>query len=170
MHEDYFEYIDGSIFWKLRDESGFDSSRGYNVHKNKYAGKLAGNLGNNGYLSVRINGKSKLNHRVIWEMFNGAIPAGMEIDHIDTNPLNNRIENLRLASSANNKWNMNRPSHNTSGFKGVSLFKKTGRYESYIKVSGKKKHIGFFPTAELAHKAYKEEADKLFGEFSRDGN
>lgn len=170
MHEDYFSYANGKLYWVLRNEESFKTKRGYSVHKNKYAGKEAGNIGRNGYRYVRVYGKLLLAHRIIWEMFNGPIPEGMEVDHIDTNPSNNDISNLRLATSSNNKWNMNRPSHNTSGFKGVSLFKATGKYEAYIKFNGRKIHIGFFDTPELAHEAYKLAADKMFMEFSNHGN
>lgn len=169
MHKDLFEYRDGRLYWLLRNKSSFKTPRGYSIHKSRYAGAEAGNVGANGYVYIRVYGRLLLAHRLIWEMHNGEIPEGMEIDHIDTNPLNNRIENLRLASSGNNKWNMNKPSHNTSGYKGVSLFKATGKYEAYIKINGKKRHLGFFSSPQHAHEAYKQAAKELFGEFRHYG-
>ena len=59
----------------------------------------------NGYDYVSIDRKTKLLHRVVWEVFNGEIPEGMEIDHINTDRTDNRIENLRLVTSKENKNN-----------------------------------------------------------------
>lgn len=58
----------------------------------------------NGYKIVNV-GKTKLAHRVVWEAFNGEIPQGMEIDHINTDRGDNRLENLRLVTSKGNKNN-----------------------------------------------------------------
>ena len=150
--------------------TGFYAMRNHSKPKEDTQYTKINMLVRRGYRYVRVYGKLLLAHRIIWEMFNGPIPEGMEVDHIDTNPSNNDISNLRLATSSNNKWNMNRPSHNTSGFKGVSLFKATGKYEAYIKFNGRKIHLGFFDTPELAHEAYKLAADKMFMEFSNHGN
>lgn len=59
----------------------------------------------NGYKIVNV-GKMKLAHRVVWEAFNGEIPQGMEIDHINTDRGDNRLENLRMVS---HKENCNNP-------------------------------------------------------------
>jgi hypothetical protein len=58
----------------------------------------------NGYKVVYV-GKTKLAHRVVWEAFNGEIPQGMEIDHINTDRGDNRLCNLRLVTSKENKNN-----------------------------------------------------------------
>lgn len=67
--------------------------------------KIKKTLQKNGYEYVVIDGGAKLAHRVLWEVFNGEIPAGMEIDHINTIKTDNRIENLRLVTSSENKRN-----------------------------------------------------------------
>ena len=59
----------------------------------------------NGYEYVSIDGKSKIAHRLIWQVFNGEIPEGMEIDHINTDRLDNRLDNLRLVTPSENKRN-----------------------------------------------------------------
>lgn len=166
-YHDYFEYLDGSLFWKLRPESAFSSSRSYSLHKTRYAGKKAGSLCQNGYLYVGIEKRLVLAHRVIWEMHNPPLLPGDEIDHRDTDRLNNRLENLRLASRHQNGCNTSLPSHNTSGFKGVSLHKRSGRFAAYYKKHGKKQHIGYFATAEEAHAAYSLAASREFEEFAR---
>lgn len=55
-----------------------------------------------GYLQVELKGKKYLVHRLVWETFNGKIPEGIEVNHIDENPLNNKLENLNLLSHTNN--------------------------------------------------------------------
>lgn len=59
----------------------------------------------NGYQYASLNGEGRYVHRLVWEAFNGEIPQGMEIDHINTNRLDNRLCNLRLVSSSENKRN-----------------------------------------------------------------
>lgn len=59
----------------------------------------------NGYDYVSIDGKSKLLHRLMWETFNGEIPEGYEIDHLNTVRTDNRLENLRLTTPKENRNN-----------------------------------------------------------------
>lgn len=59
----------------------------------------------NGYVAVQLNNEVKYVHRVVWEAFNGKIPSGYEIDHINTNRADNRLENLKLVTSSENKRN-----------------------------------------------------------------
>lgn len=86
-------------------------------------------------------------------------------DHIDLNGLNNRRENLRLATHAQNMWNQRIAKNNASGFKGVSRYKKG--YRAYIQINGKGVCLGSFPTPELAAAAYNEIAIKYRGKFAR---
>ena len=166
-YNDYFEYREGALIWKLRPADSFATSRSFSLHKTRYAGAIAGHISINGYVQVRVNGKLDYAHRIIWQMLNGDIPNGCEIDHVDTNPQNNLISNLRLATSSNNKWNTNKPCTNTSGFKGVSLNKRTGRFTAAYKKNGKQNHLGYFDTAEEASEAYKKAIIKAFGEYHR---
>lgn len=68
-------------------------------------GNEIGHSQSNGYSYVTVNGKKYLKHRLIWEAFMGKIPEGWEIDHINTVRDDNRLENLRLATSKTNKHN-----------------------------------------------------------------
>lgn len=85
----------------------------YNVYRfDKFTEKLVPckiSKNGSGYLwtSVRVNGQTKTIslHRLIWETFNGLVPDNFEIDHIDTNKLNNNITNLRLTSRTQNMHN-----------------------------------------------------------------
>lgn len=91
---------------------------------------------------------------------------GMMIDHIDGNKLDNRRSNLRFATAAQNQFNRGIGKKNTSGFKGVSLDKRSGKWMANIRHSGKKNYLGQFDTKELAAAAYDREARLHHGEFA----
>lgn len=93
-------------------------------------------------------------------------PANLDVDHKNGNTLDCRRSNLRLATRAQNMGNAIRPSHNSSGFKGVALTA-AGRWRAYIKRNRKQIHLGVFASKLEAAKAYDEAAVKLFGEFAR---
>lgn len=111
---------------------------------------------------------SILMHRVIMEsMLERKLKKGEWVDHINGDGLDNRRENLRLATPSQNMQNVGKRSHNTSGYKGVSSC--GSRWRATIRVNGKQKHLGVFATPELAHAAYCESADKLHGDFANYG-
>lgn len=92
-------------------------------------------------------------------------PIHMEVDHINGNGLDNRRENLRLATHQQNSWNARVPVTNPLGLKGVSKVHDT-RFRSMIMCRGTPIHLGYFNTAEAAHAAYKAAAEQLFGQFA----
>ena len=83
------------------------------------AGYPVGNITSNGSRVLGYKGVKYMVHRLVWEFHNGAIPEGMEIDHIDNNRVNNSIENVRLATRSQN--GMNHPIHknNSTGHKNI---------------------------------------------------
>lgn len=87
------------------------------------------------------------------------------VDHINGDGLDNRRSNLRLATSSQNGANIPAPSHNTSGYKGVSLYKRTGRWRAYAGANAR--HLGYFATAEEAARAYDAAATETWGNFAR---
>lgn len=89
------------------------------------------------------------------------------VDHIDGNGLNNRRSNLRLVTNAQNQQNSRMRIDNASGYKGVSLDVRRGRWRACIRIDRKNLHLGMFDTPELAHEAYCEAAIKYHGEFAR---
>ena len=101
-------------------------------------------------------------HRVIM-----GEPGGLEVDHISGDGLDNRRENLRIATRSQNQHNTRKPAHNTSGLKGVGWAKREGKWRAQIAVDGKGRHLGYFATPEAAHAAYCEASAKLHGEFGR---
>jgi len=103
-------------------------------------------------------------HRTIMD----CIPNdGKVVDHINGNTLDNRKENLRICTQADNCVNRRKNRNNTSGFKGVRWREQNNAYVAYIQVSGKNKYLGLFPTIELADNAYKKASIEFHGEFRR---
>lgn len=130
-----------------------------------YAGRVAGTIKKKDsgakYLQVWVGGGRFYAHRIIWSMVNGMIDEGMEVDHIDGDGINNRIDNLRLVKSCENRLNQPIPSSNTSGSIGVYWHKKRMKWYSSIKVNGKSKHLGYFSTFSEALNCRKNAEKKM---------
>ncbi len=131
------------------------------------AGDVAGKHACNGYWRIKLFGKEYPAHRLAWFFFYGEWPDG-QVDHINLDKIDNRIVNLRQATVSENQHNKHHQNNNTSGFKGVSKFKRTGRWRSEIMVDGHKHYLGSFATAEEAADAYAGAAMRLHAEFARD--
>ena len=105
------------------------------------------------YYTIQLckNGKVKLFkvHRLIYEVYNGTIPEGLCIDHIDNNKTNNNIDNLRLANRSENNCNKKVQKNNTTGYKNISLTK-SNTYEVKISKNNKKVYCKKFKTLEEA--------------------
>ena len=139
-YNELFEYRDGKLYNKTTR----------NNHAIK--GNRAGLLAQTGYRVSSVEGKPKREHRVIWEMLNGKIPKGLQIDHINRIKDDNRIENLRLVTGSVNR-------HNNNGT-GVRIDKraKVRPYIAQIKNKQKHIHIGKYGTycgALMARMMYK---------------
>jgi hypothetical protein len=110
---------------------------------------------------------SKPPHSIFLHKFILNAPYDIEVDHKNCNTLDNRKENLRMCSHAENLRNRRININNTSGYKGVSFCKNHKRWEAQISVNGQKKRIGYFCTPEKAYKAYCEASKIYHGEFHR---
>ena len=143
-HE-YFYYKDGKLIWKIRPLSHFSEVRVMNKCNTQYAGKVAGCLDDKGcgYILLHIYEERFLAHRVIWEMINGSIPKGMQVDHINHIRNDNRIENLRLVSKQCNQKNLSMNKRNKTGISGVTI-NKHGKYFAQIGVRGKTTSLGYY--------------------------
>jgi hypothetical protein len=143
----------GKLFWRKHP----DMPNSWNA---RWAGKEAFRaFHRDGYKSGGINGRTLLAHRVIWAIVNGEWPKS-EIDHIDHFRSNNKIENLREATSSENSRNRSKNSNNTSGVCGVYFYKKTKKWMSYIKIEGKLNYLGYYEDLDEAVSARKAEERK----------
>ena len=107
-----------------------------------------------GYCQVMLNGRMILYHVIIWILSTGEdIPQGMEIDHINGNKLDNRIENLRVVSHRINT--QNKKVHRDGNLVGSGFDKRDKRYRPKIQINSKDIYLGCFNTEQEAHKAYK---------------
>ena len=129
-------------------------------------GDSAGYRRSDGYLCIRIHGKLYLGHRLAWLYVYGVWPPS-GIDHIDVDKSNCRISNLRLATQSENGRNHHKRNTNTSGYRGVHFDKRRKKWMAFISTEKKRKHVGYFETAESANEARIAAAIKLHGEFAR---
>lgn len=129
-------------------------------------GAVAGTKHCAGYVSISLNGKLYLAHRLAWLYTHGELPKH-EIDHINGKRNDNRILNLRQATHKQNLYNTGMFSHNSSGIRGVFQRKDTGKWQAQTKENGRHKSLGCYKTAELAAAAYQDYAQRTFGEFRR---
>ena len=93
--------------------------------------------------------------------------SGCEIDHINGNGLDNRRANLRVASHGENMRNRRINTNNSSGYKGVCWCERSSQWLAQIRISGRRRHLGYFPTKEAAGEAYAKAAAELHGDFVR---
>lgn len=135
------------------------------------AGKVAGCLcKHSGYRSISVDRKIYMAHRLAWAFVYGEWPT-LQIDHINRERSDNRIQNLRQATQRQNSANSGRRRNNRSGFKGVSWAAHVGKWAAQCRrPDNGPRHIGFFETPELAHQAYVAVATAYYGEFAHGGS
>jgi len=154
--KELFEYRDGLLIWKI--DQGVRGK----------AGTVAGSLRKpTGYFVLGIDNKTYQVHRLIYLYFHGILPK--YLDHIDQNRVNNNIENLRPASSAQNQQNRKKcqtRAAKASKWKGVCWHPQQCKWYCRIGVNGKLKHLGLFDDELEAAKTYNRAAIEYFGEFA----
>ena len=149
---DLFRYENGKLFWKT-----INSGRRIDVE--------AGWLDKLGYRYIGLGRKTYRSYHLIYMMFYGYLPK--LIDHIDGNPLNNQVENLREASSLQNSWNQKKRCTNTSGVKGISWSKKNSRWVARCMINYKSHFVGSFESIDSAEEAIKAFRVIKQGQFAR---
>jgi len=122
----------------------------------------------NGYRVVKYNGKQCKVHRIAWMIFYGYLPSG-HIDHINGNRLDNRISNLRACSCSENLMNVKIGKKNTSGVKGVTLHKRSNKWQAQLMAAGKSLYLGIFNTICEAENAVKAARELHHGKFANHG-
>lgn len=132
----------------------------------RFAKKEAGCINNKGYVVIGLVGKEYYAHCLAWIYMTGKSPTE-DIDHRDLNTSNNKWDNLRIGTRSQNHANKHISPYNTSGYKGVSLFRRDGTWRAQIQVRGENVHLGYYDTPEEAHAVYCKAAKKYFGEYAR---
>jgi hypothetical protein len=157
--QEMFDYdpITGVFMWRGKTRRG-----------KSYANKKAGSTSSDGHGQIYITSFGRIMaHRLAWIYVHGKIPDGMLVDHIDGNPRNNAIANLRLATIQQNNWNRRVNKSSGSGLKGAFYRAQDKKWHSGIRLNGRRVHLGSFDTAQEAHEAYRSAADMHFGKFAR---
>ena len=152
---EYFDYKDGCLYWKKT------------VHGNKQylVGQMAGSIHQYGYRHITWMGKSHKAHRLIFMLHNGFMPQ--EIDHINGDRADNRIENLRAVTRSENQCNRGILANNTSGYAGVSWHKKSKAWVVRVMKNGKTQLQMYFKDLELAGLVAEEARSIYHGKFAR---
>lgn len=130
------------------------------------AGVEAGTPHNKGYRSVCIDRRWLLTHRILFAMDKGYWPKN-QIDHINGDKLDNRSNNLREVTNAQNHMNSPLQKNNVSGIKGVGWCNRLEKWRVQLKLSGKVKHLGYYEDLELAALVRARAEEIYFGEYRR---
>ena len=160
-----FDYQDGRLFWKVRPRHHYQSDHSWQQSNSRFAGKPVGCLQDNGYIVTAISGTRMSAHRLTYLYHFGVLPEN--IDHINGDRSDNRIENLRPCSDAENKHNTTMKQNNTSGVKGVTWNKKMGKWVAMIQAFGRKKYLGAYESLDEAAIARQQAANEMHGAFAR---
>ena len=139
--------VDDDDFWELSKHKWYCSGQGY---------------------AVRTIGQKPHQYNIRMSRIIINAPDGMQVDHIDGDPLNNQKNNLRLCTNADNSRNSRKQRRVTSSrFKGVCWHKIGKKWMASIEANGNAIYLGLFNNEEEAAHAYDQSATKLFGEFAR---
>ena len=148
-----FDYRDGKLFRSQQNPSK--------------KGVVSGSLDSRGYLTSSVCGRSYQNHRLIYTMFFGGCPEFL--DHINNIKTDNRVENLRPATRAENNSNVGLRRDNTSGVKGVSWHSRDQRWAVRVNIGGTTKHYGYYTDLVQATEVVMRVRTELHGEFCNHG-
>jgi hypothetical protein len=151
-----FYYKDGKLYWKYHPSNKHQYLIG--TEASSFDGK---------YYQTRIDGKKYRTHRLIFMYYFGYMPT--YIDHIDNNPLNNIIENLRECNLNENSWNVKIRRDNTSGVKGISWSKEKQKWSVYINKNDKRFRLGYFADLHQAKEKLETFRKSLHEEFFNNG-
>jgi hypothetical protein len=132
-------------------------------------GDRAGYLAETGYIRITYNYTTYRAHRVAWYLHTGKDPNPLNIDHINGDRADNKITNLRLATTAQNAKNQRKRDGTSSRYKGVKWREKTGKWQAQITVDGRSVYLGSYDNQLDAHLAYCKAAAVLHGEFANFG-
>lgn len=152
----------GRLWWKPRPVEMFSSMGSWRSWHSRCMGIEAFTaVRDSGYLVGNVFGQNLRAHRVIWAMVHGSWPE-MDIDHINGDRRDNRLCNLRSVTRSENLKNLSMRTDNTSGFMGVMMVRKTGKWRAFIEVGGSSKSLGEYASIADAIEARKS-AEMRYG-------
>lgn len=160
--------IDCSIYYDY--EAGFFRNKKSFRRVRAPVGKRAGWLAKDtGYSYIQLGGVTYAEHNLVWFYFWSLLPSlrsnGLEIDHINRMRADNRLENLRVGTHSQNVANTGISRKNTSGYRGVSYYKRFKKFVAKARVAGKTKSLGYYQTAEEAAAVVAAYRVSVFGDF-----
>lgn len=147
-----YEPETGLLYWLINRTNG------------RKIGDVAGCSDKNGYVVIKLLDRQYFAHRLVWFYVHGEWPP--RLDHKDGVKNNNRLENLREATSSQNCMNR-RHQKRAKYLKGVSYSVRDRLFSAGLMKDGKRYHLGCFKTELEAHAAYCAGAERIFGEFAR---
>lgn len=135
-----YDPLTGELYWRV-------------PRRNRKMGLRAGCVKRK-YRYITIDGVNYLEHRLIWIMVHGSIPLGKEIDHIDRDRYNNRLENLRLVTRRENVLNSGVASSDCSKYPGVTRSNTPGKWVAGLHINSNRVNLGTYTTEEEAYNTY----------------
>ena len=150
-----YDFDNGKLYWK---------KSGKGIKKSKLSVGAGYINKHDGYVSISVNGTEYKAHRLIWKMFYGYDPK--EVDHINGNRSDNRIENLREVTRSQNSMNQHGVRKNSSGVRGVGWDKFTSKWRVRITKEGKVERLGRYKNLEDAIQVRKDAEIRLFKEYA----
>jgi hypothetical protein len=154
----------GNLIWRVRPPQHFATQRACSTFNARYAGTVAGSKSRS-CVSVKVLDRLHKAHRIVWALTHGAWPTET-LDHVNRDPHDNRVANLRRASNRQNQYNRGPNRNNTSGYKGVSYFVRNDKWGAQIYRDKKAVFLGLYDTPEGAAAAYDRAARELAGEYA----
>lgn len=148
-----YEPETGDFYWRKNRSSTARAGQ-----KTGYRNKL-------GYIQIGLAGKIHLAHRLAFLVTHGYFPK--YIDHINGNPSDNRIENLRECSQGQNLANTKKPHNNRSGVKNVAWHKQSQSWHVRVWKNGKQNSFGYYKNLDEAAQVAREARVKIHGKFAR---
>lgn len=149
----------------IRDQFEYMPGTGDLVRRS--TGQVTGSTRRDGYKQVGVGRRSFAVHRIAWALHWGTWPEG-DIDHINGDPADNRIANLRDVPHSVNQRNLRRAKNSSTGVTGVYVHTETRRFVARIKIGGVTRTLGSFKTLEEAAQA-RAEANASHGFSMRHG-
>lgn len=166
--DECFIYNNGVLYWKERPLYHFKNIRTYKAFIKNFVGKEAGSIDNGRYV-IGVNNTVYLRSILIWILHGNDPPTQQQqIDHKNRNKLDDSIENLRIGTSQQNKFNKTTYKSNTIGFRGIRFDKKCKNkpWHVRININGKKKSLGYYSSLEEAREVFINTSKEIYGEFA----